>query len=315
MHSGFGRLARAALVAGTALNLHAAAAVGQGGAHEYRQLHLGMEVRIVAHGERRQVDRAARAAFTRIADLENVFSDWRPNSEVRRLTLHDGAWTPVSRELGAVLARALEISAASGGAFDPTVGPLSALWRESRTARILPDPDVLAAARDRVGWRRMRIDTTSWRVMPTVPGMRIDLGGIAKGWIVQDAARVLADFGVTSVLIEAGGDIYAGAAPPGTAGWKVSVRTPGGDSTLVIVNAAVATSGTAPQFVEIDRRRYAHIIDPRTGLGIGELHQLTVVASDAATADALATTLLILGREEGDRLARRFGAIAVFRGM
>ena len=147
--------------------------------------------------------------------------------------------------------------------------------------------------------------------------MRLDLGGIAKGYVLQEALRVLDARGVPRALVEAGGDIVAGDAPPGRTGWRID--TPGADEAVTtraaaLTRAALATSGAAMQFVEIDGTRYSHIIDPRTGLGL--THHLTahVIAGDGATADALATALSVVGAAQGPSILRRFpGALASLR--
>ncbi len=271
---------------------------------------MGLPVRLVLHARDRQTaEPAARAAFARIASLDRMMSDYRPDSELRRIDSHAGTFVPVSAELLTVLTRALEISRASNGAFDPTIAPLVALWRESRTTRQLPEPSRLAAARALVGWRQVEIDTARSAVRLTRPGMRLDLGGVAKGYILQEALRTLRDRGVTRALVAAGGDIVVGDAPPGRPGWAVD--TPGSDPAFVarasrLTNAALATSGSSEQFVEINGIRYSHIVDPRTGLGVTTNRGARVIAADAALADALATALTILDDEDGKTLQARF---------
>jgi thiamine biosynthesis lipoprotein len=286
--------------------------------HEYAEVHMGVATRVVLYAaDERAAREAARAAFARVAALEDVMSDWRPGSELRRLERRPGAWVPVSAPLYAVLARAVAVARATGGAFDPTLGPLVALWREARRARRLPDPAAFDAARARVGWRRLALDPRRRRVRLAAPGMRLDLGGIAKGYILQDALGVLRARGVTRALLEAGGDVVAGDAPPGAAGWRVDVA--GGDAGLAaraaaLARAAVSTSGPTAQFVEIGGVRYSHVLDPRTGLGLRNARAATVVAPHGATADALSTALTVVDPAEVPRVLARFpGARATVR--
>ena len=276
---------------------------------------MGVATRLVLYARDDATARAAaRAAFARIAALEDKMSDWRPESESRRLERRAGAWVPVSRELFAVLARAVEVARASDGAFDPTVGPLVAVWREARRTRRLPAPATLDSARARVGWRKLALDPARRRVRLDAPGMRLDLGGVAKGWILDDALGVLRARGVTRALLEAGGDIVVGDAPPGRAGWEID--TPGASAEVArragaLVRGAVATSGPAAQLVEIDGVRYSHVVDPRTGVPLTSARQATVVARAGATADALATALTVLDPRAGEALLARFpGVIA-----
>jgi thiamine biosynthesis lipoprotein len=271
--------------------------------HEFRELHMGVEVRIVLYVDTgRSAQRAARAAFDRIAQLEDAMSDYRSESEVRRLERHVGAWVRVSDELFTVLERALEVAEATDGAFDPTVGPLVALWRSARRSGQLPRSRPLDSARSLVGWRQVALDSAGQRVRLRQAGMRLDLGGIAKGFILQRALEALRGQGIRSALVEAGGDIALGDAPPARLGWGIAV----GDTALVLANTSVATSGPQVQFVEIAGVRYSHIVDPRTGLGITSSRQATVVATDGALADALATALTILDVDGRARALARF---------
>lgn len=276
---------------------------------------MGVQVRISMYASSDSLAReAARAAFARIAELDDTMSDYRPRSEVRLLSRRPGDWQPVSRDLANVLALAQDVSRNSGGAFDVTVGPLVQLWRVSRRTGRLPDADSLSSARSRSGAQLLDVDTTRLMVRLLVKGMQLDLGGIAKGFILQEALGVLRSRGVPSALIEAGGDVVVGEAPPGQAGWSVFVA--GADTTLLrrsraLVNAAVATSGGTEQFLEVSGGRYSHVIDPRTGLGVTSRHLVTVIADDAALADAAATALSVLGPDKSGYFRSRYPAVLV----
>ena len=277
---------------------------------EFTAVHMGVQVRIVLYAPSVAVGRAAaRAAFGRIAELDDKMSAYRPSSEVRRLSGRPGEWQAVSRDLLHVLLRARELSDASGGAFDVTVGPLVQLWRVARDSGHLPDSAALAEARARSGRTLMEIDSARSQVRLAVPGMQIDLGGIAKGYILHQGLESLRANGVNSAMIEAGGDVVVGAAPPRTAGWSILIFD--ADSAVrsrsnALANVAIATSGGSEQFVEIDGVRYSHVIDPRTGLGVTGSHIVTVIARDAALADALATAFSVLGPAGVDPLKRRY---------
>jgi len=274
--------------------------------YEFTELHMGMAVRMVLHAPEESVARrAARAGFDRIAGLEDVFSDYRSGSELRQLDRRAGpeGWTPVSPMLFRVLRVAGAVAAASDGAFDPTIGPLVALWRSSRQSGRLPTPGALDSARALVGWRHLELDTTAIAVRMRGAGMGLDLGGVAKGYILGEALAELRRHGVPAALIEAGGDIVVGDPPTGRVGWDISVE---GMQPGPVSNTAIATSGTGEQFVEIDGVRYGHIVDPRTGLGLTTRRQASVLGPDPATADALATALAVLGPAAVDRLLTVF---------
>jgi thiamine biosynthesis lipoprotein len=249
--------------------------------------------------------KAARAAFDRIAELDSVLSDYRPDSELMRVCTegHTGRRT-VTPDLYRVLRRASDIAVLSDGAFDVTVGPLVRLWRQARHEHRLPDPASIAAAMDRVGHTLLLVDDTSPTIQLLRPGMLLDLGGIGKGFAADETLAMLAAAGYTRSLVDIGGDIAVGDPPPGVTGWRIS--TDDSQKPLHLVNCGVATSGDTEQFVEIDGIRYSHIVDPRTGLGLTNRVTVTVIARDATTADALASAVSVLGPGRGDALLDRF---------
>lgn len=262
---------------------------------EYSQLHMGVRVRIAlcAH-EEDHAERAAAAAFSVFAELDSLFSDYRIDSELNRLCDQAGGGAiAVSEHLFSVLTRAKEVARRTAGAFDPTAAPLTRLWRETRQQAALPSPEALAEARALVGWHQILLDPKRRTVELLTPGMRIDLGGIAKGYACDQALAALRREGIQSALVEAGGDIALGDPPPGEPGWVVSV--PHAGKQLTLSRCGVSTSGTDVQFVEIGGVRYSHIIDPRTGYGLTRRCAVTVIGPDAFTTDPIATALCVLG--------------------
>jgi thiamine biosynthesis lipoprotein len=281
---------------------------------EFTQVHMGLPVRIVLHARTEVEGRgAARAAFARIAELDRMMSDYRDDSELRAVERGAGAWIYASPELRDVLRQARAIAEATGGAFDPTVAPLVALWRDARRIRSLPDPRRLSSAHALVGWRDVEIDDEAGAARLRRTGMRLDLGGIAKGYILDQARQSLAARGTTRVLLEAGGDIVVGDAPPGKKGWHVnSVGAAAAFAARAasLTRGALATSGPSAQFVEIDGVRYSHAIDPRSGMALTNGWTAMVIAPDGATADALATALTVLGPEAVPGVLARFPGVA-----
>ncbi|MSO51727.1 MAG: FAD:protein FMN transferase [Acidobacteria bacterium] len=292
---------------------------------------MGMPVRIVLYaGDEAAAVRAATAAFARIAALDAVMSDYRPDSEIRNLSRLSPAPIIVSPDVFRVVARAIAIARDTDGAFDPTVAPLVALWRDARTTGRLPARAAVDAARALTGWRRVELDAARSSIRLPDPGMRIDLGGIAKGYILQAALTTLRGAGHGAALVEAGGDIVAGDAPPVQAGWRIAVAGDsgnelGGDiranasylaratfASELISNAALATSGPAAQFVEIDGVRYSHVVDPRTGWALTSSVTAHVIAPDGATADALATAATVAGARGLDAIRARFPGARIY---
>ncbi len=254
---------------------------------------------------------AAQAAFQRINRLEELFSDYRADSELSLLRAAPaGRSVPVSFDLFHVLWRARELSQISGGAFDATIGPYVRLWRFSRKRHTLPEATELAAARAVVGYRHLALNSAKQEVTLQVPGMRLDLGGIAKGFAADEALKILRWRGIDRALMAASGDIAIGNPPPGQGGWRVAVTGIDADTNslvrhLSLANAGVSTSGDTEQFIEIEGVRYAHIVSPLTGLGLTNRIQATVIGRNATTTDALATAVCVLGPERGLRMIER----------
>lgn len=283
---------------------------------EYSQIHMGVRVTVAMYAQDAATAQdAARAVFDKFAALEEIMSDYRPDSELMRLcAARHGESHPVSEDLFRVLESAQRMAERSKGAFDITIGPLVRLWREARKSRSLAPPETLARAREAVGWRSLHLDTEHRSVRLDRPDMRLDLGGIAKGYACDRGIEVLAQRGVDRAMIEAGGDIAASGAPPGKLGWRIDVQ--GLPSPIFLKNQGISTSGDAYQFVVVGGKRYSHILDPATGLGLVDRKQVTVLASDATTSDALATACSVLPDYAGRALAELYGAklIAVVRG-
>jgi len=278
---------------------------------------MGVAARVVVYAPDDYTAKwACSRAFLRIDQLDELMSDYRTDSELMWLC-REGHVAPVrvSDDLFFVLERAIELSRRSNGAFDITLGPLVSLWRRARQTGQLPTEAELNEAKRLVGWEKVQLDASTKTVKLAVPGMRLDLGGIAKGYAADCALKVLKKFGLSRALVELGGDIVLGDPPPNRKGWRIGILNESGrpEKILELANCAVSTSGSTEQFVEIAGRRYAHIIDPRTGLGLTKLVLVTVIAKDGITADGLATALCVLGEKEGRKLAEAYGAVAFFR--
>jgi thiamine biosynthesis lipoprotein len=266
---------------------------------------MGTRFRIVLYAVDETVaKRASDAAFRRVAELNRIMSDYLPESELMRLCKRAGGpAVAVGPDLFAVLARAGEIARITDGTFDVTIGPVVRLWRRARRTRELPPAEELATAKALVDYRFVTLDPVGRTVRLAKPGMLLDLGGIAKGYAADATQFVLKRNGITRALVAAGGDIAVSGPPPGTAGWSVGIaRAPGETTdgpTLMLHDCGVSTSGDTEQAVEIGGKRYSHIVDPRTGLGLTDSWQVTVIASDATTSDAMTKILCVLGPEKG----------------
>ncbi len=278
---------------------------------EFSEPHMGTTFNLVLYtGDEATASRASKAAFDRIGELDRILTDYDPNSELMRLS--DRAGGPavaVSADLYAVISRSKALYERSGGAFDISIAPVVRLWRRARRDKKLPDPELLARARALVGLDALELDPAHRTIRLNRPGMKLDVGGIAKGYASEEAIKVLKREGIASALVAGSGDIVVSAAPPGRPGWKIAVDTlkvepestgkPDGRPLIWLKDAAVSTSGDAEQFVEIGGVRYSHVLDPKTGLGLTERRSVTVIATEGITADGLDTAACILGPEKG----------------
>jgi thiamine biosynthesis lipoprotein len=276
---------------------------------EFTEPHMGMQARIVLFAEDSQAaTRAAAAAFARIADLDRTLSDYRADSELMELCEHSGGGpVRVSDDLLAVLMRSLEISAASDGAFDVTVGPVTKLWREAKRRGTPPGESELTAVHSLVNWRNVKLDERNRTVELLQPGMRLDLGGIAKGYAADCAVQILNAHGFACCLVGLAGDLKIGDAPPGKQGWSIALETGEPNDSPIMLdlhNVAISTSGDAEQFLVIDGQRHSHIINPARpdDLGLTDRIAVTVIARDGMTADALATAVSVMGPQRGLKL-------------
>jgi thiamine biosynthesis lipoprotein len=279
---------------------------------EFMRPAMGTQFRITLFAANAEAARAAAdTAFDRIDKLEEILSDYQADSELSLLReAPPGTALKVSEDLFAVLWQAREVSERTYGVFDVTAGPYTRLWRFSRKRKTLPSQSELAEARSAVGFEKLHLDATNRTVTLTVPGMRLDVGGIAKGYSADAALALLKDLGFPRALVAASGDIVAGDAPPGKKGWRVAISNMAGSNTLgqvlLLRHMAVSTSGDSEQSIEIEGARYSHILDMRTGLGLTNQVQATVVAPRATITDALATALRSLGAKQGMTVLRGF---------
>lgn len=277
--------------------------------YEFTQLVMGVSARLVFFADTEQeAHDAAHKAFARLNELDGVMSDYRNDSELMRLCRQEpGEPTPVSDDLRSVLTLAQDISRRTDGAFDCTVGPLVKLWRQARKDGQMPDAEALASARALIGPDLFEIDEQAGTVTLAKSGVAIDLGGIGKGFAADEAIRTFESLGITSALVDLGGDVRASAPPPGREGWTVVVDDGSNEPyTIRLAQGAVATSGDREQNVVIDGKRYSHIVDPRSGTALTTMASATVLAPTAAEADALASAACVHGPDHWRPIVDRF---------
>lgn len=255
-----------------------------------------------------QAQSLARAAFDQVHALDDVLSDYRATSQVGRLPTDSGKLIPISRELFDALEKSIQISRATGGCFDATIGASSQLWRDARKESVVPSEDAIAQANAMGGWNEIALNSSENQPSTTLtflrPGIRLDFGAIGKGIAAQSALETLRTLGTTIAMCSLAGDVACGDAPPGSDGWTIDVESgiQGVPSCrLVLHNQCVSTSGDESQHLDANGIRYSHVIDPRTGHAVTRRIAATVVCRDGAVADALATALCVGGPELLDR--------------
>ncbi len=280
--------------------LPAWAAASEWQRYEAVEPHMGTLVRITLYARGEDVARRAfQVAFGEIRRLDAICSDYRADSEINRLPY--GEAVRVSEDLWNVLRVAQQVARASGGAFDVTAGAVTRVWREARRTGRLPDAEAIRAARAVSGYELLRLERGKVTLLRR--GMRLDLGGIAKGYAAQAALRRLRREGIARALVAVSGDLAIGDAPPGERGWRVRVEpNAGSERTLVLRQRCVSTSGDREQFVVIGGVRYSHIVDPRSGEALRDQRGITVIGSNGAMVDAWAKVICV---REGANIPRQ----------
>lgn len=283
---------------------------------EFSQPEMGSVMRISLYAkDAASAKEASDAAFERVAHLNQVCSDYLPDSEL--IQLCRAGSMAASDDLFRVVAVSQDIAAKTDGAFDITCGHYTQLWRRMKRKAMLPDEAVLEKARAVTGWKLVTLEATTKRIVLTKSGMQLDLGGIAKGFAADEALHVLQQHGIARAVVAASGDMAVGDAPPGEAGWPISLRTFEAPEardrliTLLLTHCGVSTSGDLHQAIEINGKRYSHIVDPATGLGLTARIACSVIASNATTSDALATAMCVLGVQRGLAVVPAFPGVRV----
>ncbi|MCA9246051.1 MAG: FAD:protein FMN transferase [Planctomycetales bacterium] len=248
--------------------------------------------------------------------LESQLSIYREESEISQLN-RCAADGPVAVEPGlfSLFSLAMELSAASDGAYDITAGPLSHAWGFFRRAGEMPTPEVLLEAQARVGWRHVRLNEADCSVQFMRPVMELNVNSLGKGYALDCCAARLEEQGINDFLFHGGQSsmLARGARGDRTDGWTVGLRHPLRKSEplaeFVLQDAALGTSGNAAQSFVYRGKRYGHILDPRSGEPACGVYSASVVAPTAALADALATACYVLGGESAIELCKQFHGV------
>ncbi|GHT77778.1 FAD:protein FMN transferase [Spirochaetia bacterium] len=265
-----------------------------------------------------------RDIFSRFREIEAAMSINVPDSDVEAINRNAGIMpVPVRSDVIEVIASALRYAELSGGAFDPTVGPLVKLWGIGQDRAGLPAEDEIEAALSLVNWRDVVIDRNAGTVFLRKPEMALDLGGIAKGYAADEAIRIIESSPrpeVSGAIIDLGGNIFAYGEKEGKQPWRIGVQNPLDEQRGVYIgvlelrNKTVVTSGVYERFLELDGKRYHHILSTKNGFPVESgLLSVTIIADTSIDADALSTSAFALGYEAGSALVESIdGAMAIF---
>lgn len=267
---------------------------------EYTHQQMGTQIRLVLYdSDKEKADSVSVLAFQRIDELNTILSDYLVNSELNLLCVKKPGTYEVSDDLYRVLKKADSVSKLTEGAFDVTAGPLIGLWRKARMTKKMPGQTELSIARERVGYNLLQL-TAPNKVRLNVEGMRLDLGGIGKGFAADEVIGILEMNGIFSGLIDMGGDIRVSGPPPEREYWILGFSyfdRQGKEcfQKIKLKDGAVATSGSLYQFVEINGIKFSHIINPKSGLALKDGIQVTTISRYAAEADAFASAFSVIG--------------------
>jgi thiamine biosynthesis lipoprotein len=282
--------------------------------YKYNRPLMGTQVSLTLCGEdEAKAANAAEAAFAEMERLEGLFSSWNENSEVSLVNRAVATmWTKVSQETMDVIGQSIQLSRNSGGAFDVTVGALRRIWKWNTTPRV-PSPQEIKATLPLVDFTLVQLEPVSSSVSLGKIGVQIDLGGIAKGYILEKGYKTLKRFGIDNGLIDGGGDVYCWGLKPDGSRWEVGVANPLSPSSylavLTVSNKAVFTSGDYERKFTENKVNYHHIFDPKTGYPARLCHGVTVIGDNIPQINGLSSTIFILGPAKGMKFLKKYPGV------
>ncbi len=243
-------------------------------------------------------------AVNEISRVEKIISSWDSLSETSEIIKNAGIQpVKVDKELFDLISRAIKISELTSGAFDISYASMDRIWKFDGSMTGLPSDEEIATSISKVGFKNIVLNPENQTVFLKNKGMRIGFGAIGKGYSADKAKQLLISKGVKSGIINASGDLTTWGAQPDGSSWMTGITNPLNKdkvfSWFPLDNNAVVTSGNYEKFVELDGKRYSHIIDPRTGWPVSGLTSVTVFAPKAELADALATSVFVMGLDTG----------------
>lgn len=275
---------------------------------------MGTFVEVSLYGlTKAQANEASAAVFSEFARIEDSMSAWKPTSQLSNVNAAAGkAAVVVDQELFDLVKRALSFAEETEGAFDPTFAAMWGLWTFGDDGvDQLPNPKEVEKRRSLIDYRKVKLDPKARTIFLEREGMKLGLGGIAKGYATDRAAAILRERGARDFLIKAGGELFASGTKGGKK-WRVGIRDPRSPdhfAALALEDRAFDTSGDYERFFEANGERYHHIIDPKTGYPATRSRSATVLAKEATTSDALSTALFVLGPKRAMPLVEKMPGV------
>lgn len=247
---------------------------------------------------------AVRSAVNEVVRIESLISSWDPNSETSEINNNAGIRpTKVSFELYELIRRSKKISAMSNGYFDISFASMDKVWNFSKREAELPHKDEIINSVAKVNYKNILLNPTDTSVFLLEKGMKIGFGAIGKGYAAEQAKKIMLEHGSQSGVVNAGGDLIAWGTKANNNSWKVGIQDPNDQEKIIMwvpaINTSVVTSGNYERFIKIDGKEYCHIINPKTGWPARNLRSVTIICNNTELADALATTVFVLGTTDG----------------
>lgn len=276
----------------------------------YSEMKMGSPFNlIIVSTDSNKAKHLAQKSYELVDSLNHIFSNYDSSSELSKINASAGLLPyKMSTAMLDLMEKSEQAFIESKGAYDISIGPLSALWRNARKAKLFPEASTVVARKKLVGFAQVKINKRLGTIFLPSVDMQLDFGGIAKGYIAGRIIDYLKANGIQQALADAGGDIVMSGAPLNQKGWLIGVNLPETTDDLLnkklqLSNCSVATSGDVYQFIEYKGVKYSHIINPLTGYGVTNLRNVTIIGKTGATADWLATACSILPIKEAKQLA------------
>lgn len=266
------------------------------------------------HANAKQAEAAIYAAIDEVRRIEKLISSWDPLSQTSAVNAAAGVEpVVVDQELFQLVQRSLKVSELTEGAFDISFASIDRLWRFDGSMDAIPDSAAVAASVDKISYEDIVPHAEKSSLFLRYNGMKIGFGAIGKGYAANRAKKIMLEYGLEGGVVNAGGDLIAWGATAQGKDWRIGISDPNDKENvrawLWMRDMAVVTSGDYEKYVELEGKRYAHIIDPRTGWPVQDMKSVTIVCPDAELADALATAVFVMGPEDGLELINQLKGI------